>query len=122
MKSILEERRIKISASNNHITISSKISLYIILDQPTIEGKLLKLVNDSEEVILTRNIYSNPLSNVSWYNATELLKTQTLVTTASFTIERATCTDTMNYTLVATNGVGNMVSTIVELIVNCEFI
>nr|XP_034300634.1 B-cell receptor CD22-like [Crassostrea gigas] len=91
-----------------------------VLYQPRVESKPFKLVNDSEEVILTRNIYSNPLSNVSWFNSTELLKTDTSVITASFSIKRATCADTKNYTLVATNGVGNTVSAFVGLIVNCK--
>lgn len=96
-----------------------KFLLY--LDPPFIENRPSQIVNESDKIILTREISSNPVSNVSWYNKTDLLITQTSVQTASFTIEKATCTDTNNYTLVASNGVGNMVTAIVELIVNCEF-
>lgn len=71
-------------------------------------------------MILTRNISSNPLSNVSWYGKTELLKTQTSVTTTSFFIKRATCSDTQNFTLVVSNGVGSKATAVVELIVNCK--
>lgn len=48
------------------------------------------------------------------------LKTQTSVKTASYTIEYTTCTDTKNYTLVTSNGIGNTVTARVELIVNCK--
>lgn len=92
----------------------------MFLDPPIIENRPLQIVNESEKVTITRIISSNPLSNVSWYSKTELLITQTSVTTASFTIDRVKCTDTNNYTLVASNGVGNMVTAIVEFIVNCE--
>nr|XP_034300633.1 B-cell receptor CD22 [Crassostrea gigas] len=91
-----------------------------VLYQPTIESKQLQIVNESVKVILTRNISSNPLSNASWYSKTELLITQTSVTTASFIIERATCIDTKNFTLVVSNGVGSTATAMVELIVNCK--
>lgn len=77
-------------------------------------------MNESEKVTITRNISSNPLSDVSWYSKTELLKTQLSVATTTFTIERATCIDTKNFTLVVNNGVGRTVTAVVELIVNCE--
>lgn len=92
-----------------------------ILDSPMIEGKLLQTVNKSDSVTLTRNIVSNPLSNASWYDETQLLKTEPSVQTTTFTIKNAKCTDTKNYTLVASNGVGNTVTSMVELIVNCKF-
>lgn len=92
----------------------------MILDPPTIESRQLQIVNESEKVILTTNISSNPLSNVSWYSKTELLKTQTSVTTASVIIARATCSDTQNFTIVVSNGVGITVTALIELIVNCE--
>lgn len=96
-------------------------NIFVIVDLPAIENRPLQIVNESDRITLSRDISSNPLSNVSWYNTTDLLITQMSVTTASFTIERATCTDTMNYTLVASYLVGNMVTSMVELIVNCEF-
>ncbi|XP_065933039.1 uncharacterized protein [Magallana gigas] len=91
-----------------------------VLYQPTIERRSLQVVNESEKFTITRYIVSNPLSDASWYNGTQLLKTQTTVKTASYTIENTMCTDTKNYTLVASNGIGNTVSARVELIVNCK--
>lgn len=92
-----------------------------ILDMPTIENRSLQTVNESESVTLTRNIVSNPLSNASWYIGTQLLKTESSVQTTTLTIENTKCTDTNNYTVVASNGVGNNVTRLVELIVNCKF-
>ncbi|XP_052691740.1 synaptogenesis protein syg-2-like [Crassostrea angulata] len=91
-----------------------------VLYQPTIERRSLQVVNESEKFTITRYIVSNPLSDASWYNGTQLLKTQTTVKTASYTIENTTCTDTKNYTLVTSNGIGNTVTARVELIVNCK--
>lgn len=92
----------------------------LFLDQSTIERRSLQVVNESEKFTITRYIVSNPLSDASWYNGTQLLKTQTTVKTASYTIENTMCTDTKNYTLVASNGIGNTVTATVELIVNCK--
>lgn len=92
-----------------------------ILDNPTIENRSLQTVNESESVTLIRNIASNPLSNASWYIGTQLLKTESSVQTTTLTIENTKCTDTNNYTVVASNGVGNNVTRLVELIVNCKF-
>lgn len=94
----------------------------LFLDQPTIERKSLQVVNESEKFTITRYIVSNPSSDASWYNGTQLLKTQTTGKTASYTIENTTCTDTKNYTLVASNGIGNTVTARVELIVNCKIL
>lgn len=91
-----------------------------MLDKPKIVGKPSTIVNESERVILAREIISNPLSNVSWYNGTELLKTGNSVKNATLVIEKALCTDTKNFTLVAGNTVDRNVSAFVELIVNCE--
>ncbi|XP_052691725.1 hemicentin-1-like [Crassostrea angulata] len=91
-----------------------------ILYQPTIEKRSLQIVNKSEKITLIRDIVSNPLSDASWYYGTQLLKTQTSVTTATYTIENTTCTDTKNYTLVVSNGIGNTVTAMEELIVNCK--
>lgn len=92
----------------------------IILDQPTLERRSLQIVNKSEKITLIRDIVSNPLSDASWYYGTQLLKTQTSVTTATYTIENTTCTDTKNYTLVVKNGIGNTVKAMEQLIVNCK--
>lgn len=94
----------------------------LFLDQPTIERRSLQVVNESEKFTITRYIVSNPLSDASWYNGTQLLKTQTSVKTTSYTIENTTCTDTKNYTIVASNGIGNTVTERVELIVNCKIL
>lgn len=92
----------------------------VILDQPEFVKKSIQQVNESEKITLARDIVSNPLSDASWYYGTQLLKTQTSVKTTTYTIENTTCTDTKNYTLVASNGIGNTVTATVELIVNCK--
>lgn len=61
------------------------------------------------------------MSIVSWYDKTNLLLEQTSVTTATLTIQRASCTDTKNFTLVASNGIGTAAKAMVELIVNCAY-
>lgn len=91
----------------------------VTLDQPTIERRSLQIVNESEKITLAKNIESNPLSNATWYNGKQLLKTQTSVPTATYNVENARCTDTKNYTLVVSNEIGT-VTAMVELIVNCK--
>lgn len=90
-----------------------------VLDQPTVQHKPLQIVNESETVILTREISSNPSSNASWYDKIHLLKTEPSVMTTTLEIKNATCTDTKNFTLVVQNKVGNDTD-LVELIVNCK--
>lgn len=90
-----------------------------VLYHPTIENKPHQIINTSDTVTLTRHISSNPPSDVSWYDKTKLLKTQISVSATTFTIKDATCKDTKNYTLVVSNGIGNTVTALVELIVNC---
>ncbi|XP_065933048.1 neural cell adhesion molecule 1 isoform X2 [Magallana gigas] len=106
--------------SNGNKGTDNQSMVVNVIYQPAIENRQLQIVNESETVILTRNISGNPVSNVSWFNKTELLKTETSVTTTSFFIERATCSDTQNFTLVASNGVGSNATAVVELIVNCK--
>ena len=89
--------------------------------KPSIEIKQRMIVNETERIVLTRHIYSNPLANVSWLDGTHLLQTQALVNTTSFIIERAQCTNTMNFTLVASNIVQSNITSRVEVIVNCEY-
>uniref|UniRef100_K1S1L6 Hemicentin-1 n=1 Tax=Magallana gigas TaxID=29159 RepID=K1S1L6_MAGGI len=91
-----------------------------VLYQPTIEKRSLQIVNESEEITLIRDIGSNPLSNASWYDGKQMLKTEISVKTATLTIENTMCTDTKNYTLVVSNGIGNTVTAMVDLIVNCK--
>ncbi|XP_052720144.1 carcinoembryonic antigen-related cell adhesion molecule 5-like isoform X4 [Crassostrea angulata] len=85
-----------------------------IIDSPSIT------VNENERVVLTKEIVSNPLSNVSWYDGSELLLTQYAVRTATFIIQKATCTDTKNFTLIASNTVEGNVSALMEVKVNCK--
>lgn len=96
--------------------------LIVIIDQPTIDRRSLQIVNESEKISLTRDIVSNPVSNVSWYYGSQLLKTQPSVTTATYTVENTTCIDTKNYTLLVSNGIGNTVTARVDLIVNCKIL
>lgn len=79
------------------------------------------IVDENEYVTLNREIDSNPLSDVSWYVGSELLKSEWSVKNATLTIKKALCTNTQNYTLVASNTVEINVTALVELIVNCEY-
>lgn len=73
-------------------------------------------------VTLTREISCNPLSNVSWYNGSQILAMQTSVNTSTYVIGRASCTDTKNYTMIASNGILSEATSLVELIVNCKYV
>lgn len=95
--------------------------LCFFLDQPTIGILEKRYVNESNKVTLTGNVTSNPLANVLWFYGTKMLKNQTSVSTATFTIENATCTDTKNFTVEASNGIGQTVKRLVELYVNCKY-
>nr|XP_022323489.1 hemicentin-1-like isoform X2 [Crassostrea virginica] len=88
--------------------------------KPTILEKPLTIVNESERVELTRSIFSNPLSNVSWYDGEDILKNETSVNTTHIIIEKVKCTDTKNFTLVASNAKEWNATSLVELIVNCK--
>lgn len=90
-------------------------------DQPSIEKIPLEIVNESSTLFLKREISSNPLSNVSWYRGTEIFIMQTYVSTATFHIQQAKCTDTQNFTILASNGIKDNVSIVFELIVNCKY-
>lgn len=95
--------------------------VFFNLDEPKISKGNSTRVNEGDQVILTREVVSNPLSDVSWFNGTQLMKNETLRTfNASITIKNAMCTDTRNFTLVASNKVERNVTTLVELIVFCE--
>lgn len=97
------------------------IDIIYYLDQPSIENIPLEIVNESSAVSLKREISSNPLSNVSWYRVTELLITQIYVSIATLYIGQAKCTDTQNFTILASNGIEHNISVSVELIVNCKY-
>lgn len=92
-----------------------------MLDKPKIVDTPSTTVNEGDRVILKTVIVSNPLANVSWHNGSELLDYQVSVTAATLTIEKATCTDTRNFTLIASNTVERNVSALVELLVNCKW-
>lgn len=94
--------------------------LIFISDKPTIIEQSNTTVNEGDRVILSRLIDSNPLSNVSWYNGSEYLITQFSVNNSTFIIEKALCTDTKNFTLVASNLVAK-ITALVELLVNCKY-
>ena len=79
------------------------------------------VVNETERVVLTREISSNPLANVSWYDGQELLKSEIAVSTTIFIIEKTRCTDTKNFTLIASNALQINVTSFAELIVNCKY-
>lgn len=97
------------------------INYIFFLVHPSIESKPRLIVNESEDVTFIREISSNPLSNAYWYIGTLLLKTEIAVKTATFKKENVTCTDTKNFTLVASNGIGNNSTAWLELIVNCKY-
>lgn len=97
------------------------IDLLCHSDQPSIEKIPIQIVNESSKVSLKREISSNPLSNVSLYRGTELLHTAWYSSTAIFYIRQAKCTDTQNFTILASNGIKDNVSVSVELIVNCKY-
>lgn len=89
-------------------------------DKPEILDKPSTLVNESENVILFRTIVSNPLADVYWYRGQQLLQTQLLVNKTTYIIEKASCADATNFTLVASNEVERNVTALVELLVNCK--
>ncbi|XP_078331735.1 uncharacterized protein LOC144617641 isoform X2 [Crassostrea virginica] len=91
-----------------------------VLYKPVIRGNIRTFVNETKRVVLTREIDSNPLSNVSWYDGSELLKIQTFTEITNLTIENALCADTKNFTLSVSNAVQKNVTSTVELIVNCK--
>lgn len=100
---------------------TNQLFILCFLDQPEILNKSTTIVNETDYVVLSREIISNPQANVSWYDRAQLLDTQIAARNATFIINRAMCTDTKNFTLVASNTVQENVSALVELIVNCEY-
>ena len=96
------------------------IKFFFWSDKPVIQEKTSTIVNETERVELIREVDSNPLSDIAWYDGAELLKTQTSVKIANLTIENALCTDTKNFTLSVSNTVQRNVTSLVELIVNCK--
>lgn len=93
----------------------------VLIDKPEIVGKTSTVVLEYEKAILNREVSSNPLSNVSWFRGQTWLSSQWSVQNAAFVIQNASCTNTTNFTLVASNSVEQNVTALVELIVNCEY-
>nr|XP_022289451.1 hemicentin-1-like isoform X3 [Crassostrea virginica] len=87
---------------------------------PSITIQTVEIVNETEKAVLTAEVISNPLSNVSWYRGSNLLKYENSVNTTNLIIEKARCTDTRNFTLTASNTVRVNVTSSVQLIVNCK--
>ncbi|XP_078334109.1 neural cell adhesion molecule 1-A-like isoform X2 [Crassostrea virginica] len=107
--------------ASNSVGTSEPATVYLDIQfQPSIEERDALVVNENEKVVLTRRIYSNPLSNVSWYDESQLLKSEIAVTTTNLIIEKARCTDTKNFTIIASNTLQSNVRSFVELIVNCR--
>lgn len=90
------------------------------LDKPYIIAGPIIIVNDSDKVIISREIKSNHLSNASRYSGPELLKTESSVKNATFIIEKVESTDSRNCTLLASNAVTH-VTALMELIINCKY-
>ena len=102
------------------------LNFHLPSDTPSIEERNVLVVNETERVTLTREIFSNPLSDVLWLDGRHLLESETSKTsetsvTTSFIIQNARCTDTKNFTIVASNELQGNVTSQVELIVNCKY-
>ena len=110
--------------SNNSYNVHKSINVYttFFLDGPSITIQTVEIVNETEKAVLTAEIISNPLSNVSWYSGSNLLKYENSVNTTNLIIEKARCTDSRNFTLTASNTVRVNVTSSVQLIVNCKYI
>nr|XP_022323484.1 neural cell adhesion molecule 1-like isoform X2 [Crassostrea virginica] len=108
------------TATNTVGTSEPATTVIDVLYKPKIGENAVAIVNESERVVLTRNISSNPLSNVYWYDGEELLKNETSVNTTYILLKEAKCTDTKNFTLVASNAKQWNATSLVELIVNCK--
>ncbi|XP_078323845.1 neural cell adhesion molecule 1-like isoform X3 [Crassostrea virginica] len=112
--------------ANNTIGTSEAATIYVdVLYTPSIEERNVLVVNETERVTFTREIFSNPLSDVLWLDGRHLLESETSKTsetsvTTSFIIQNARCTDTKNFTIVASNELQRNVTSQVELIVNCK--
>ena len=72
--------------------------------------------------MLIREVDSNPLSNITWYDGNKYLKSETAVKRTNLTIENASCYDSKNFTLEAQYSLEIKVTVMVELIVNCKFL
>nr|XP_022289615.1 B-cell receptor CD22-like isoform X2 [Crassostrea virginica] len=108
------------TASNTVGTSEAAIVNLNVQYGPSIAIQTVEIVNETEKAVLTAEIISNPLSNVSWYSGSNLLKYENTVSTTNLIIEKARCTDTSNFTLTASNTVRVNVTSSAQLIVNCK--
>ena len=100
--------------------VHKKLHILIFSDKPAIKLNPLMIVNETDTIVMTGEINSNPLANISWYDGERLLKTKTSTHIAILVLQNVSCLDTKNYTLVVSNGLQGNVTAIVELIVNCK--
>nr|XP_022289527.1 nephrin-like isoform X2 [Crassostrea virginica] len=113
-------KQINCRASNTpNQAVTSNLQSINVLYKPSIEKRDFMVVNETERVVLTREIASNPLANVSWFDGQELFKSEIAVSTTTFIIEKTRCTDTKNFTLTASNALQRNVTSFAELRVNC---
>lgn len=63
------------------------------------------IVNEIQSAVLTGKIFSNPLSNVSWYDGSHMLKFENAINTTYLIIDEAKFTDTRDFTLPVSNAV-----------------
>lgn len=116
----LPSPHLKLYDCNVHLRINF-LTNSIFTDKPQLEENDVTVVNENERVVVTRRISSNPLSNISWYDGSVLLKSEMAVNSTTFIIEKARCTDTKNFTLIVSNSLQSNVTSLVELIVNCKY-
>lgn len=68
-----------------------------------------------------KEIVSNFLLNVFWYNGLELLFIEFLVRIVIYMIEKVVCMDIKNFIFFVSNIVKKNVFGLVELVVNCKW-
>ncbi|XP_062566525.1 hemicentin-1-like isoform X3 [Saccostrea cucullata] len=87
---------------------------------PTLTGGTVT-VSEGQQASMTATVTSNPPSRVSWFRGSDLLYTQGSASGVStYTISSAQCTDTVQFRVVASNGIQNNASTTVYLYVYCS--
>nr|XP_022287393.1 hemicentin-1-like isoform X3 [Crassostrea virginica] len=107
--------------ASNAVGTSEPATIYVdVWFGPSIQIQAVMIVNETERAVLTGKIYSNPLSTVSWYDGSRLLKFEDKVNTTYLIIEKASCTDTRTFELTASNVVRMNVTSSIPLIVNCK--
>ena len=104
-----------------HIPWCRRRHTFLFKVGPSIQIQAVTIVNETKRAILTGNISSNPLSTVSWYDGSRLLKFEDKVNSTYIIIEKARCTDTRTFALTASNVVKMNVTSSIQLIVNCKY-